>query len=128
MAERDPGQSFALDIAHRIALDLREIAHLGLGKTYVLDNLLVERLVTGLDIGALKTEARRRPAIELPRILRYRGIAARFDAGQDVLHDGAHARVLILRLLPGYSLFQDRGRHGAVLPWLRIRLRIKLAE
>ena len=73
MAEHDPGQSLDLDIAHRSALDLGEIADLGLREFDVVDRLRRDLGDQCLDLvrrsgeSSAATICRSAPTIRAPR-------------------------------------------------------------
>ena len=64
MAEHDAGQGLDLDIAHRFALDLGEIADLRLREADVVERLRRDLRDHRGDLGIGQAEARRRPFVE----------------------------------------------------------------
>ena len=80
VTQDDAGQSLDFHIVHGIALNLRKVAHLLLGETDIVDNLLAQLTVAGIDLFPAEPEVRRRPLVELRGILAYCRIALSLDS------------------------------------------------
>ena len=115
MAEDDPGDGLAFDVAERILLDLREVAYLGLCELDVRALARVHPLMAGVDRGPAQAEFDRRPAVEPLGVLADRSIAARLDVAENTLDGPAHLRVGV-----GPGVVADPGLevagHGTLLP------------
>ena len=83
MAEHDAGQGLDLDIAQRGALDLGEIADLGLREFDVVDRLRRDLGDECGDLVVRQAKARRRPFVEALAELAHRRVAALGDIGDD---------------------------------------------
>ena len=83
--EHDAGQRFDLDVLHRIALDLREVAHLRLCELDVFQILSGQLVDAALNLVGREPVRVAVPAVELDAELAHRRIAARRDVGQDAL-------------------------------------------
>ena len=90
VTEHDAGQRLDLEIAQRLLLLLREIAHLRLRELDVVEVAFAELRYRALDLGGRQLERGRRPVVEFLRQLAHRRIAPRLDLGEDVFHRLAH--------------------------------------
>ena len=97
MAEHHARQGLDLDILQRVALGLREIANLLLGKENVLAVLLRHPVQAGLDLDIAEPEVLALPAIELERHLAHGRIAPLRNVVQRVFHDAADLLVGLRR-------------------------------
>src|SRR5262249_55427308 len=104
-----------LDVLHRVALLLREVAHLLLCKLDVVEIALRDLADRFLDFLRRKLEARRRPLVEFLGEVAHRRIAARLDVGQDALNGRAPLRVALLDRARTHSAFQVRGHWWLLL-------------
>jgi hypothetical protein len=88
VAEHDARQRLDLDVQHRRALVLGEIAYLGLRKLDVVEVALrqLRQAIPDLGVGQPKIPAV--PLVELDRQFADRRVAALFDIGQNPFHDG----------------------------------------
>ena len=93
MAEYDAGQSLDLEIMHAVALLLRKVAHLRLGKFDILEVALRHLRDGVLDLLRAEAEILRRPVVEFLRQVGHRRILTRVDIGEDALHRFAHLGV-----------------------------------
>ncbi len=110
MAEKHAGQGLDLDILERGALELGEIADLGLREFDVGDGLRRDLGDEGGDLGSGQAEARRRPFVEFFREFAHRSVAARADIGDDALDRAADLGVGFV-LAPGQRAGFDLARH-----------------
>ncbi len=110
MAEHDAGQGLDLDIAHRGALDLGEIADLLLREADVVERLRRDLRDHRGDVGLGQAEARRRPFVEALAEIAHGAVAAGADIGDDRLDRGANLRVGLF-LLTGQRGRLDVPRH-----------------
>ena len=97
VAEHHAGQGLDLDILQRVALGLREIANLLLGKEDVLAVLAWQPVQAGFDLRLAQPEVLALPAIELERHLAHGRIAPLRDVVQRVFHDAADLLVGLRR-------------------------------
>ena len=87
LAEEHTGQRLDLDVDERVALGLRERAHLLLDEHDVVDHLLRQRRHDLGDLLGVETEARRGPLVELSReYLRTAASPVAADVGDDPAH------------------------------------------
>ncbi len=93
MAEYHAGQRLDFDIDHALALLLREIAHLGLGKLDVLEVALRHLADGALNVLFAQLEVGWRPIVELLRQLANGFVLARLDLAEDAFHCLAHLGV-----------------------------------
>ena len=105
MAEHDAGHGLDLEVAHRLFLLLREIAHLRLGKLDVVEIALLHLADGAFDLGRRQLERSRRPVVEFLRQVAHRRILARLDIGEDLLDRLAHL---------GVGFFDRAGVHSAL--------------
>ena len=87
MTEHHAGHGFDLDIAKRVALDLREVTHLGLRELDILDVLRVDRREADLDLGVAQAKIVALPAVEFQRHLAHRRVASLIDIVERRLDD-----------------------------------------
>ena len=111
VAEHHAGQRLDLEVAHRLLLLLREVAHLALRELDVLEVALADLRDRLVDLGVGQAKALRLPAVELLRQLADRRVAARLDVGEDLLDRRAHLRVRRLDGARVHSAFEPAG-HG----------------
>jgi hypothetical protein len=111
VAEDDPRQRLHLDVAHRIALDLREIPDLLLRELDVVDGALGQALDAFVDLRPAQTEVLGVPVIELLRQFAHRLVAAFLDVGKDAFHGGADLRY-IRGVVLGGNAFLEPHCHG----------------
>ena len=121
MAEHDAGQRFHFQVVHGVFLLLREIAHLGLREFDILEVALAHLRDGALDLGRRQAEILRRPVVEFLRQVGDRGVLARVDVGENVLHRFAHLGVGGLDRTRVHSALEPTGHgyssiHTAVVP------------
>ena len=92
VAEHHARQRLDLDVEHRFALMLREIAHLFLREPDVVEIAPRQLRQAVLDLGVGEPEILAVPLVELDRQFADRSIAALFDIGQNPFHRGADFR------------------------------------
>ena len=93
MAEHDARQRLDFEIAQRLFLLLREVAHLGLRKFDVVEIALTQLADGALDFSRRELEGRRRPVVEFVRQVAHGRVLARLDIGEDLLDRLAHLGV-----------------------------------
>ena len=113
VAEHDPGHRLDLDVEHRVALVLREAAHLLLGEADVGELAGGDAAHRPLDVLLGHPEGLGLPAVELRRELAHGGVAACLDVAEDALDDAAHLGVVVATLGLGLARLEDLG-HGIV--------------
>ena len=106
VAEHHAGIGFNLDVLHRVALDLREVAHLLLRERDVLDLAWRQALAGLLDVGDGQAEVGWVPLVELAAELAHRVVAAQFDCLDDVLDGRAHLGVIVGAHLNVFAAFE----------------------
>ena len=82
VAEDDARQRLDLDVAQRVALGLREVAHLGLGEPDIRDRVLGDLRDDGGDVVVAQPEGGRGPLVEFLRKLAHGRVAARRHVGE----------------------------------------------
>ena len=97
MAEHHAGQGLDLDILESIALGLREIADLLLGKEDVLAVPARQPGQAGLDLRLAQAKIVALPFVELDRHFPHGGIAPLGDVVQRVFHDAADLLIRLCR-------------------------------
>ena len=120
VAEDDAGQRLDLEVAHRVLLLLREVAHLRLGELDVVEVALGDLADGALDLGRREAEVLRRPVVELLRQVAHRRVAARLDVGEDPLDRRAHLGVGRLDRARVHSALEPAG-HVILLHCCAIR-------
>ena len=93
VAEDHAGQGLDLEVAHRLLLLLREIAHLRLRELDVVEVALADLADGALDLLRRQLEGRRRPAVEFLRQLAHRRVTPGLDLLEDLLDRRAHLGV-----------------------------------
>ncbi len=106
MAEDHARQGFYLDVLQGVFLDLREVAHLGLRKADVVDHLLAQFRITGVDIRCRQAKVFRLPVVEATGVLAHGRIAAQLDVLQYVFDNLAHFGVVVVGLRFADAFFQ----------------------
>ena len=95
MAEHDAGQRLDLDVPHRRALVLGEVAHLRLRELDVVDVARRELGQAAADLGVGEAVVVAVPAVELDRQLAHGLVAAGLDVGEHRLDRGADLGVVL---------------------------------
>ncbi|MOA23216.1 hypothetical protein D3C78_1438220 [compost metagenome] len=95
VAQHHAGVRLHFHVAHRVPLDLGEVAHLRLGERDVLDLARRQLLAGGLDLRARQAEVRGVPVVELAAVVPYGVVATGFDVADDVFDGSAHLGVVV---------------------------------
>ena len=114
VAEHHAGQRLDLEIAHRLLLLLREIAHLRLRELDVVEIAFAHLPDGALDLVRRELERGRRPVVEFLRQFAHGDVLARIDIGEDVLDRLAHLGVSRLDRARVHSALEMAG-HGSLL-------------
>ena len=116
VAEDHAGQRLDLEVLHRLALLLREAAHLRLRELDVVEVALGDVSDRLLDLLRRELERGRRPLVELLRQRAHRVVAALLDLRQDLLDRLAHLRVGGLDGARVHSAFEKAGHVTLLFP------------
>src|SRR5262249_39060750 len=114
VAEDHAGQGLDLEVAHRLLLLLREVAHLALRELDVLEGALADLRDRLCDLRVRQAGALRLPVVELFRQLAGGRAAACLDAGEDGFARLAPLGVGRLDGARVHSAFEPAG-HGNLL-------------
>ena len=120
MTENDAGQGLDFEVLDALALLLREIAHLGLRESDVLDVALGDLGDGALDVMRAQFEIGGRPVVEFFRQVLHRFVLARVDIGENALDRLAHLRIRRLDHARVYATFEIAS-HRSLLSLSRYR-------
>jgi hypothetical protein len=95
MAKEHARARFDFDVEHGVALDLGEVADLGLGKADVFQLARRQALHGTLDGGVRQAEVLRLPVVELPAVFANGRIAARLDVADDAFNGVADGGIVV---------------------------------
>jgi hypothetical protein len=112
VTQHDAWQGLNFDITQSVALDLCEIANLGLRKLYVVNGLGAERVIGCVNRLLAKPEIIRRPIVELFGPIPHAIIATFFDILNDGLNRGANARICLRGRVVANAGFQISSHNG----------------
>ena len=115
VAEDHARDRLHLHVGHRVALDLGEVADLGLGELDVLPDVGGHGSDQRVDLRRRQAEAFRRPVVELRRKGAHRRVAPGLDVGEDILDGAADSVVLGPLVLGAFRLLQDPGHRGYLI-------------
>ena len=95
MAEHHPRQRLDLDVAQRVLLVLREVAHLLLREADVVQVAGRQLRQAVADLGVRQAEVGAVPFVEADRHLPHRNIATRGNVGEDAFDRRADLRIVL---------------------------------
>jgi hypothetical protein len=111
VSKHDARQRFHLELAQRLLLLLREIAHLRLREPDIVEIALAHLRDRALDLCRCELERGRRPIVKFLRQLTHRGVLARLDVGEDLFDRLAHLCIGRLDGACVHSALEVAGHH-----------------